>query len=363
MPILNKENLQNYLSTLFKGNAIISSINEIGRKGTEELKGFGYGVPYIIRFSVNNEEKSVVLETMSPNSFGHDHFSDRAQNLLWSHSSFNRLPRHVRSIDAGAFTPEGSIISAGEAEEFFIITEFADGDGYSKDLERLLTAEVIESRDEARAKALAEYLITIHKIKMTAPQLYTRRIRDLIGHGECIMGLIDNYKTGYEFITEGLLRKIEEGCVRWRWKIKGMDHRLCQVHGDYHPWNILFREGTDYTILDRSRGEWGEPADDVATMAMNYIFFAVQRYGRFEGIFERLFNVFWETYFSGTGDKEMLRVIQPFFIWRGLVIGNPLWYPTLPVDRRRRIFSFIDNLLGEDEFRPERINQYLGFES
>ena len=64
MPALNKENLEKYLTSLYKGNVIITSINEIGREGTEELKGFGYGVPYIIRFSVNNEVKSVVLETM-----------------------------------------------------------------------------------------------------------------------------------------------------------------------------------------------------------------------------------------------------------------------------------------------------------
>ena len=68
----------------------------------------------------------MVLETMSPNSFGHDHFSDRAQNLLWDHSSFNRLPRHVRSVDVGAFTPEGNIISAGEAERILYCHEFAE---------------------------------------------------------------------------------------------------------------------------------------------------------------------------------------------------------------------------------------------
>jgi len=37
-----------------------------------------------------------------------------------------------------------------------------------------------------------------------------------------------------------------------------------------------------------------------------------------------------------------------------------LWYPTLPFDRRRKVFNFIENLLDEDEFRPERVNEYLG---
>ena len=35
------------------------------------------------------------------------------------------------------------------------------------------------------------------------------------------------------------------------------------MHGDFHPWNLLFREGVEFSVLDRSRGEWGEPADDV----------------------------------------------------------------------------------------------------
>jgi len=55
-------------------------------------------------------------------------------------------------------------------------------------------------------------------------------------------------------------------------RIGSWAHRLSQVHGDFHPWNVLFREGVDFTVLDRSRGERGEPADDVTAMTINYIF-------------------------------------------------------------------------------------------
>jgi len=359
MPELKKERLKEYLSLLYRGEVDILSVSEIGREETADLKGFGYGRPYVIRFSVDDKVKALVLETMSPNTFGHDHFSDRAQSLLWNHSTFNRLPRHVRSIDVGAFTPEGGILSAGEAEEFFILTEFVEGRGYYKDLERILSTEILDPLDEERAKALSEYLATIHRVKLDAPSLYTRRIRDLIGHGECIMGLIDNYHTGYGFITRDMLKNIEMHCVEWRWRIKDMGQRLSQVHGDFHPWNILFREGTDFTLLDRARGEWGEPADDVGTMTINYLFFSLQLYGRLEGAFERLYSIFWNTYLDATGDQEMLRVIQPFLAWRGLVLGNPLWYPTQPLEVRRKLFKFIENVLRIDEFRPERINEYL----
>lgn len=356
---LNKERLEEYLSSIYKSKVRISSISEIGKGETRDLKGFGYGRPYLIKFSVNNIVRAVVLETMSPNTFGHDHFSDRAQCLILEHSTFNRLPGHVRSIDVGSFTTEGRIISLGEAEEFFVLTEFIKGEGYNKDLERILYTGKFDSVDEDRAKALAEYLVSIHSIRKDAPHLYTRRIRDLIGHGECIMGLIDNYTPVYEFINRGLLQKIEEKCLEWRWKIKEMGHRLCQVHGDFHPWNILFRKGTDFTVLDRGRGEWGEPADDVGTMAINYIFFSLQRYGQLEGEFERLYSTFFKTYMDSTRDREMLKVIQPFLVWRGLVIGSPLWYPTLSLDVRRKLFNFIENVLGVDEFRPESVNEYI----
>jgi aminoglycoside phosphotransferase (APT) family kinase protein len=44
------------------------------------------------------------------------------------------------------------------------------------------------------------------------------------------------------------------------------------VHGDFHPWNILFQNDCDFAVLDRSRGEWGDPADDVAPLTINYLF-------------------------------------------------------------------------------------------
>jgi aminoglycoside phosphotransferase (APT) family kinase protein len=155
-----------------------------------------------------------------------------------------------------------------------------------------------------------------------------------------------------------MLREIEKKCVDWRWKLKRKTHRLRQVHGDFHPWNIMFRAGADFSVLDRSRGEWGDPADDVACLAMNYLFFSLQRAGRLEGGFERLWRRFWERYLQRSGDRELLEVAAPFLAFRALVMANPLWYPVLDAGVRRKLFNFIGNVLDAPAFDPSRADEY-----
>ena len=353
------QELSEYLSGLYKSPVRVLSTQEIGKKSSRELKSFGYGKPYKVTYEVDHEIKSAVLETMSENPFGHEHFSDRAQILLWSHSVYNKLQKHVKSIDAGAFSRDQQMISAGEAEEFFLLAEFVEGQEYASDLYEIFSGREVSPLDFERTAALAKYLAEIHNTKLDAPSLYRRRIRELLGHGECIMGLIDNYPTEDSLATPERLQFIETECLRWRWKIKGRTERLCQVHGDFHPWNILFREGIDFTVLDRSRGEWGEPADDFSSLLINYIFMALQQNGALNGVFEELFHAFWENYFNATKDGDMVHVIPPFLAWRGLVLGNPVWYPNLPVKTRKQIFKLIENVLASETFDPSRVNQYI----
>ncbi|MBS7635138.1 phosphotransferase, partial [Candidatus Bathyarchaeota archaeon] len=343
------ESLKKYFCEVYGPNAEVLRVLELtsGReKSGEELKGFGYGVPYMIEVSVNGEIKTVVLETIRPSGFGHEHFSDRAQILLWQHSAFNNLPRHVRSVDAGAFTAGGALKSLGDCREFFIVTEYVDGKPYYLDLDAIKARGELSSLDFERCLALSDYLVEVHSVKGAGlERLYVRRIRDLVGHGECIMGLIDSYPSGLDYADEKTLMEIERKCVEWRWKLKKKAHRCARVHGDFHPWNILFREGTDFTALDRSRGEWGEPADDVAAMTINYLFYSLQAYGEIKEPFKELFETFWENYLDKTGDEEILTVIQPFYAWRGLVIASPIWYPNLITETRRKIFNFIKGML------------------
>jgi hypothetical protein len=358
---LSRQAIERYLTEVFKAPVSVLRMAPLsGDPGTESIKTYGYGKPVRIDYQIAGSGcRSVVFHTMSPSPFGHEYMSDRAQSLLWAHRAFNSLPGHVHSLDVGAFQSDATLISLGKADEFCLLTEYAEGLGYNLDLERLRDTDDLSDLDLARADALCGYLVETHRLRGTDSGLYRRRIRELVGHGECIMGLNDSYPP-HPLISASLLEEIEHRCVRWRWKLKPLSHRLRQVHGDFHPWNILFGPETAFRVLDRSRGEWGDPADDVACLTANYLFFSLQRSGRLEGALEVLFHRFWQRYLSGSQDDEILKVVAPYFAFRGLVLASPVWYPKLQDRVRQRILTFILTLLERERFDPKEVNAYCG---
>lgn len=353
------DNLLSYLKSIF-GNVELIKVEHLGKEIVSgDVKGYGYGEPLLIYTKVKGTLKKFVLSTVKPGGFGHEDFSDRAKIILWNHRYFNELPKHVKSVDVGFFDASGKLRSVGDAIEFFQLVEYAEGVEYFNDLNRIGQTCKITQLDIDRALALSNYLVELHSDKKRDYDLYRRRIRELLGHGEQIMGLIDSYKGDEDFLEPNELQRIEEKCLLWRWKLRDRGYRLCRVHGDFHPWNIKFREGTDFSLLDRSRGAWGEAADDVSALTINYLFFSLMYYEDFKEPFRKLWNLFIENYLDKSGDEEILKVIQPFYAWRGLVVASPIWYPNLKYNIRRALFNFINNVLDSDAFDYKNVERYL----
>jgi hypothetical protein len=360
--------VRDYLTTTLGTDTVdLIAMRQLGaREGDIDAKGFGYGVPVEIECRVDGAlRRFVVSRTHPAHGFGHDYAADRAWQALYGHAAYNSFPSHVRSLDVGFVRASGELVSTADATEFFQLVEKAEGVLYWHDLDRLLRGGDVTPLDMARADALGRFLAYAHSEKRDEPALYERRIRELVGHGECVMGIIDSYPHPYALLPSDVCEGLERDFVAWRWRLRTRTHRLSRVHGDFHPWNLLFREGTDFSVLDRSRGEWGEPADDVAALAVNYLFFGIRAMTTSAGrrsveAFRRLFQRFLGAYLAASGDADLVDTLPPFFAFRLLVVAHPRWYPGLADSTRRELIVGARAMAACTRFDPSQLSWVCG---
>jgi hypothetical protein len=320
-------------------------------------KSVGYGEPCRVRLATPQGERSFVFHLQRSDGFGHDRRADRAHAQLEAFDTFGRIPSHVRALDVGAVGRDGRLISLAESGEFYLVTEWVEGTPYADDLRRIAGAARLAVLDLARADALCDYLVALHARRAGTPDGYRRAVRDLVGHGEGIFGMIDGYAPETPGAPPERLREIERRCLEWRWRLRAREDRVTRTHGDFHPFNVVFGDGESFHLLDASRGCVGDPADDVAAMTINFVFFALDHADAWKNAMRPLFHRFFARYLERSGDDALLDVVAPFFAWRGLVVASPAFYPSLPAAARDRLLGFVERTLDAPRFDPALADQ------
>ena len=97
----------------------------------------------------------------------------------------------------------------------------------------------------------------------------------------------------------------------------------------------------------------------MTALAINYLFFSIKKHGDVRGAYQEGLELFFEEYIRASGDREITEVVAPFFAFRAAVVANPVFYPELSPEARRKIFRFADSVLSNDAFSVERVNEYL----
>ncbi len=346
-------------------------LKEFSDVSSVEIRKLGAGVQgagFLVQMDTAAGTKSYVVKGLFPEGLGHDYPSDRAGVFLLDLDEFGNLPKHVRARDVLAEFTDGSVRSVGGGREYYLLMERAEGRDYFKDLESFRDRDSLGASGIKKIRLMATYLAGIHAVKKESRALYWRKIRDTIGHGECLMGVFDSYPDGTMGYDE--MAVIEKMCVEWRARLKSKTHRLCQIHGDFHPGNIWFNDKgghglagevqeVDFVLLDRSRGPWGDAADDLTALAINYIFFSLRYHGEVRGAYLQGLRLFFNEYLSATGDRELLECVAPFFAFRGIVVANPVFYPLETAETREKLFAFVRGVLSAPSFDVERVNGYM----
>ncbi len=360
--MINEDALRAYLFKEFP-DAVRVDIRKLG----SGVQGSGF----LIEVRTPVDVKTYVIKKLLSTGLGHDYPSDRAAVFLLDLDEYIKLPKHVAAIDVLAEHEDGSIRTIGGGKEYYLLMERAEWRDYFIDLAEFADKEQLNALNIGKIRSLAAYLSSIHAVKKDSRHLYWRKIRDTIGHGECLMGVFDSYPDGvisYEEMSE-----IEKLCVDWRARLKHRAGRLCQIHGDFHPGNIWFKEGktearghgdqesndVDFVLLDRSRGPWGEAADDVAALTINYVFFSLRAHGTVTGPYLEALDLFFNEYVTLSGDTALYEVLAPFYAFRGAVVANPVFYPDITYEVRKKILAFVRNVLLTDRFEVGRVNEYI----
>lgn len=337
------------LEALFPGAVITEVVPLKADSGTGEAqKGLGYGRPLRVRLRLaDGTARALVFHLEGADDHGHDRRADRAGNVLLAWDSFPTLPHHARALDVGGITASGALLPLREVGELYLLTEWAEGQVYADDLRRIGATGVLEPLDLARLDALVDVMQELHAAPGTHPAAYVRAWRDLVGSGEGIAGIVDSSGEA----TRERLGAIEQQCLTWRQRLKHGTARLRRIHGDFHPFNLVFAEGeANPTLLDTSRGSQGDPADDVTCLAINFLFFGLEHREQWKPGLGRLWSRFWER--SLAGGDGVLDVAAPFLAWRVLVLCNPTWYPHLKEVDRDRLLRLAERALAAPRFDP-----------
>ncbi len=342
--------LRAHLARLFPDLQLVSIeplAPDTGATAQSTQKAAGYGLPRrLVLTDPRGQRVDLVWRTASANEFGHDRLADRAAAMIEAYDDFARIPRHVEALDLGIVRSGGELVSIRQAGDVYLITTYAQGSIYAEDLRRIARDGTASELDVARTAELVRYLAALHTPISDGEVRYRRAIRDLVGSGEGVYGIIDGYPA--QAVRPGRLRAIEERVASWRWRLAGRGDRLTRTHGDFHPFNVVFGEGTQLTLLDASRGVCGDPADDLTAMSVNYILFALDLPHAWRGL-GPLWRCWWQRY---ADDADLLAAAPPFFAWRALVVCNPRFYPHLSEAGRDRLLGFAERLLDAGRLDP-----------
>lgn len=227
---------------------------------------------------------------------------------------------------------------------------------YEQDLWDLRSADRARKLDRTRAHNLAVALQTIHA-EPGHPNCYCRGLTRALTGIDGIPRVAEWVGDCHPILRPDRLERMEIAIVHWRWLLREKRHRTRRIHGSLRPENIFFR-GEECTIVEPPALH-GEPAQDVAAITLRYATGALVHRNKFAGALRELWDEFWSSYLSESGDLEILEVIPPFYAREVLEVVALNAPEPLPESAQMVLVEFADLMLAGRPFRPDHLDGIL----
>lgn len=354
---MNQTALVQHLSQLFAEPIRVVGIEPLGMAApsTRSLSKLS-----LVQIETVDGPRKLVLRAMNPGPFGLEELEDRARQCLFCYNTYNRIPSHPKAIDVGLIRPCGDIVSMAGAKEFFLLEEFVDGYNYGTDFVRMRDEAKVGELEMQRAHDFAAYLAGLHGQERpndseypNDSMRYRRALRELVGGGEGLIGIIDSYSPDFVERHRDVLCRLEQRCLAAAQELRRRSCRLRLTHGDFHPWNILFQDDHAFTPIDKSRSDLNDPAIDVGSLLMNYVMLAIWHGDLPNSRAMLLARRFLRDYVELSSDREILEVLPPFTAMRAVAVASPDFYPEMPDHLRTTAFSLAAEVAHLGEFDLE----------
>ena len=139
MPTVTTEAVREYLERLLgKPVRILSLGGHDKQELAGDLKAFGYGTPVFIEYESGGTSIARLSSRPCPPRPSGMTISPTAPRPSSGNIPPSTICRAMCVLSTAArFPSSGAIVSTGDAEEFFLLTEFVPGQGYFKDLDRI----------------------------------------------------------------------------------------------------------------------------------------------------------------------------------------------------------------------------------
>lgn len=341
-----KAAIKHYLENKYGKDVILKEITKLG----SGLVADGYKVIFVNK----GTESKIVCRQLRGIGLSRDYLADNVGYLMLQHQISQLHPTHINSLDVVCYGEEVRTVSVDGIENVFQVMEFAEGKSYIDFILEIAKEENLSKKQKDIIENIAKYMSRIHEIKPLEiseeilKHYYWRHSQDYIG-SEVFMDIMDVWDND-KLLDAEEKTEIMSNLFRIRESLRSEYKRCSMIHSDLHPDNIRIQEDLTIRPLDSARAMWGEPADDLASMLANFIYFSLKNHKKMSGAYLEAYNLLLNKYIDLTKDEAIHKHAQMYLPVRLLILSHPQFFDQDSQELKLQLINLTKDILNSKSF-------------